>query len=42
MKELVLGLLDIMTIVTTLALCKASGKAERIQESLNKLNINTK
>lgn len=32
----VIGVLDIMTIITTLALCKVSSRADRMAENLNK------
>ena len=35
MKEIILGFLDIATILTTLALCKASSKADEMLEHIN-------
>jgi hypothetical protein len=35
-------ILDIMTIITTLALCKASSRADKMVENINKFNINIK
>ena len=42
MKEIVIGLLDITTILMTLALCKFSGKSDEMLEHLNELNIDVK
>jgi uncharacterized protein YxeA len=35
MKEIIIGLLNIMTILITLALCKASSKADEMSEYIN-------
>lgn len=42
MKEILFILLNIMSIITTLALCKASSRADRMEENINKLNIDVK
>lgn len=42
MKEIIIGLLDITTILMTLTLCKFSGKSYKMLEHLNELNIDGK
>lgn len=42
MIEIILGLVAIMTILTTLALCKASSKSDKMLEHLNKLYIDVR
>ena len=42
MKEIIIGLLDITTILLTVALCKASTKSDKMLEHLNELNIDVK
>lgn len=41
MKEILI-ILDIMTIIITLALCKASSRADKIIENINEFNISVK
>lgn len=38
MKEIVIALLGIVTILITLALCKASSESDKMLEHLNELN----
>lgn len=42
MKEIVIGLLVIMAILITLALCKASGESDKMSEHINELNKDEK
>ena len=39
MRGIVIGLLGVVTILITLALCKASSESDKMLEHINKLNI---
>lgn len=39
MKETIIGIFYIMTIITTLALCKASSRADKMSQNLSKLSV---
>ena len=42
MKEIIIGLMDVVTILITLAVCKFSGESGEALEDMNELNINPK
>jgi len=42
MKEIVIGLLGVMAILITLALCKVSSESDKILEHLNELKTDGK
>lgn len=42
MKEVIIGILDIMTIVTTIVMYKSGSRTDRVPESSNRLNIDIK
>ena len=42
MKEIIIVSLDVVTILITLAFCKASSGADKILQNLNELNIHIK